>query len=234
MAKTKAPAAKSGSSVPTPETREERFLAKAAGEDVTVPSTPYTRLERYLAAIAENAGGSELPTVVPVVDDGKVLITNNGEWVLGSRIPTLNDTDNGYAMVAYNREWIKGGVLKIIQIVEYPTVATQILNALTGFLTAAVSNSGSFTYYPITYTDASMADDMIALSNDIDDSFNKKYPVLFNILGRNVAPSSIGNGYFDITISGTEQGIKYAGFFKITLDTANSALVINAYGFAIM
>lgn len=39
-----------------PITREEMFLAKAAGEDVNVPA-PITRREKYLAKIAENGGG---------------------------------------------------------------------------------------------------------------------------------------------------------------------------------
>lgn len=42
--------------LPTPETREETFMAAAAGEDVNLP-TPITRREIFLNAIAENAGG---------------------------------------------------------------------------------------------------------------------------------------------------------------------------------
>lgn len=38
-----------------PITREEMYLAKAAGEDVNIPE-PITRREKYLAKIAENGG----------------------------------------------------------------------------------------------------------------------------------------------------------------------------------
>ena len=39
-----------------PKTREEHYLAKIAGEDVTIPE-PKTRQEHYLKEIAENGGG---------------------------------------------------------------------------------------------------------------------------------------------------------------------------------
>lgn len=42
--------------LPQPESREETFLAKAAGEDVTLPE-PESRKELFLKAIAENGGG---------------------------------------------------------------------------------------------------------------------------------------------------------------------------------
>lgn len=80
MAKTKESAAKSGSSVPNPETREERFLAKAAGADVTVPSSPYTRLERFLKAIVDKIGSFVGLPEVTGDDNGKILGVVNGEW----------------------------------------------------------------------------------------------------------------------------------------------------------
>ena len=43
--------------LPTPASRTESYLAKAAGEDVTIPEKPLSRLEQYLEAIAENGGG---------------------------------------------------------------------------------------------------------------------------------------------------------------------------------
>lgn len=42
--------------LPTPASREELFLAKAAGEEVTTP-TPQSRKELFLNAIAEGGGG---------------------------------------------------------------------------------------------------------------------------------------------------------------------------------
>lgn len=52
MAKAKTTTAKSGSSLPTPENREELFLAKAAGESVTIPTYNNDRKEIFLRAIA--------------------------------------------------------------------------------------------------------------------------------------------------------------------------------------
>ena len=43
--------------LPTPASRTESYLAKAAGEDVTIPEKPESRIEQYLEAIAENGGG---------------------------------------------------------------------------------------------------------------------------------------------------------------------------------
>lgn len=43
--------------LPAPESRVESYLAKAAGEDVTIPEKPLSRLEQYLNAIAEGGGG---------------------------------------------------------------------------------------------------------------------------------------------------------------------------------
>lgn len=43
--------------LPEPKSRTESYLAKAAGEDVTIPEKPESRLEQYLAAIAEGGGG---------------------------------------------------------------------------------------------------------------------------------------------------------------------------------
>jgi hypothetical protein len=42
--------------LPNPITRDEKYLAKAAGVDVDIP-TPITREEKYLNAIAEGGGG---------------------------------------------------------------------------------------------------------------------------------------------------------------------------------
>ena len=44
--------------LPEPITREEKYLAKAAGMTVPdLPEKPLTRVEEYLAAIAEGGGG---------------------------------------------------------------------------------------------------------------------------------------------------------------------------------
>lgn len=43
--------------LPDPASREESYLAKAAGMDVTIPEKPESRVEQYLEAIAEGGGG---------------------------------------------------------------------------------------------------------------------------------------------------------------------------------
>lgn len=44
-----------------PTTRLERYLARLAGQDVTIPDTPITRIECYLAYLIENGGGAAAP-----------------------------------------------------------------------------------------------------------------------------------------------------------------------------
>ena len=43
--------------LPTPKSRKEEYLAKAAGMDVGIPDEPKSREEQYLNAIAEGGGG---------------------------------------------------------------------------------------------------------------------------------------------------------------------------------
>lgn len=50
--------------LPTPASRTESYLAKAAGEDVTIPEKPLSRIEQYLEAIAEGGGGGGSINVV--------------------------------------------------------------------------------------------------------------------------------------------------------------------------
>lgn len=45
-----------------PMTRTERYLARLAGQDVSIPDTPITREEEYLAYIIANGGGVPAPT----------------------------------------------------------------------------------------------------------------------------------------------------------------------------
>lgn len=44
-----------------PTTRLERYLARLAGQDVSIPDTPITRIECYLAYLIENGGGAAAP-----------------------------------------------------------------------------------------------------------------------------------------------------------------------------
>lgn len=49
--------------LPQPESREETYLAKAAGMEVGTLPTPESRKELYLNAIAEGGGGSSINVV---------------------------------------------------------------------------------------------------------------------------------------------------------------------------
>ena len=68
-----AAAAGEGGTLPEPLTREEMYLAKAAGQAVTTPD-PITRKEMYLEAIAEGGGGGGGVTVEPL------SVTENGTY----------------------------------------------------------------------------------------------------------------------------------------------------------
>lgn len=62
-----------------PKTRKEHYLAKIAGEDVTVPE-PKTRQEYYLKEIAENgSGGSGGGGIFPVTTTITVTVIQSGE-----------------------------------------------------------------------------------------------------------------------------------------------------------
>lgn len=57
--------------LPTPESRKEVYLAKAAGEDVDELPVPASREELYLNAIAQGAGGIEGRVVETLPDEGE-------------------------------------------------------------------------------------------------------------------------------------------------------------------
>ena len=96
----------------TPITREEYYLARMAGEDVTMPE-PITREEEYMKGIAAQieAGASELPAVTDV-DEGKILAVNeNGKWDKADapiELPEVTDVDEGKVLtVNASGEWDK-------------------------------------------------------------------------------------------------------------------------------
>ena len=95
----------------TPITREEYFLARMAGEDVTMPE-PITREEEYMKGIAAQieAGSTELPAVTDV-DEGKILAVNaSGKWDKAdapTELPEVSASDNGDVLTVVEGAWAK-------------------------------------------------------------------------------------------------------------------------------
>ena len=67
-----------------PLTRMEQYLAKIAGEDVALPDAPLTRMEQYLDYIAEHGGGG-------------------GDITLETLNVSQNGTQNAPSGTAYNK-----------------------------------------------------------------------------------------------------------------------------------
>ena len=99
--------------LPDPITREEKYLAKAAGAyDEELPD-PETRVEKYLNAIAEGgSGGGFTPTETQlaamnsgITATGVEQITTNETNILNIQAqPKLYVDDSGYIAVNYGSE----------------------------------------------------------------------------------------------------------------------------------
>lgn len=82
-----------------PYSRKEMYLAKAAGEDVTLPECPWSREEYYLAKIAEGGGGGGY--VLPIataselggVKVGSNLAIDSGTGVLSGNYSAFTGTN---------------------------------------------------------------------------------------------------------------------------------------------
>jgi hypothetical protein len=97
--------------LPDPITRDEKYLAKAAGVEVDIP-TPITREEKYLNAIAEGGGGGFTPTEqqlaamnsgITSTDVAQIERNKNNISLLNAQ-PKLYVDNSGYIAVNYGSE----------------------------------------------------------------------------------------------------------------------------------
>ena len=83
--------------LPEPITREEKYLAKAAGMAVPdLPEEPLTRVEKYLAVIAENGGSSGFTPTQEQIDAMNSGITEQRVSELAKVIVDPSFTGNFY------------------------------------------------------------------------------------------------------------------------------------------
>lgn len=84
----------------TPITRKERYLAKAGGQEATLPPYPITREERYLEKIANGGGTSDYTDLTNKPKINNVTLDGNKSWAdlglsnpmhIAGRVNTVND-----------------------------------------------------------------------------------------------------------------------------------------------
>lgn len=92
-------------------TRRELYLAKIAGDDVSLPEYPITREEQYLARIAEGGGGQPVDAYTKSETDALLAIKapagqNYVETLNGTRIYVGSATPTG--TIPTGSVWIGG------------------------------------------------------------------------------------------------------------------------------
>lgn len=95
--------------LPNPITRDEKYLAKAAGVEVDIP-TPITREEKYLNAIAKGGGFTPTETQLEAMNSGidstkvaQIETNKNNISSLNAQAKLYVD-DSGYIAVNYGSE----------------------------------------------------------------------------------------------------------------------------------
>lgn len=105
----------------TPITREERFLAKAAGMDVKTDD-PVTRSEKYLAKIAEGGGGGSVPEY-----EGSYTVTpSESEQTLSCKDKKMTDD---VSVSAISSTYIGSGITQKAAATYTPTTSDQTIAA---------------------------------------------------------------------------------------------------------
>lgn len=139
----------------TPITREERFLAKAAGMDVKTDD-PVTRSEKYLAKIAEGGGGGSVPeytgsyTVTPS-EQTQTLATDGKECVDDI---TVNPIPSSYVQPSGTKSITENGTSIDVKNYQYVDVAVSgggaSVSSLVGY-TWVLNKTMTFPNRPKTY-----------------------------------------------------------------------------------
>ena len=128
--------------LPIPESRIESYLAKAAGEDVTIPDEPRSRLEQYLNAIAEGGGGGGGTTYTAganiTISDQNVISatdttysnfvgTNGGTAGTAGLVPAPATTDAGKFLKA-DGTWDTAGGSSVTVVQTTGTSQTDVMS----------------------------------------------------------------------------------------------------------
>ena len=124
--------------LPAPESRVESYLAKAAGEDVTIPEKPLSRLEQYLDAIAEGGGGGGGGTYT--AGDG-IDITNDTISVDTDTIQEKLTAGTGINITDNTISATGGGGPTVVQTTGTSTTDVMSQNATTSMVFADSSNN---------------------------------------------------------------------------------------------
>lgn len=102
-------------SLPTnPITRKERYLAKIAGQSVTIPAYPITREESYLDAIAKNGSGGASYEIKGAYDTEEELKTAHPTGEAGDAY-LVGDPSHVYVWLTEENEWGDAGEFTAIE-----------------------------------------------------------------------------------------------------------------------
>lgn len=141
--------------LPEPITREEKYLAKAAGVDVDIP-TPITREEKYLKAIAEGGGGggftpteAQLTAMNSGIDSEKVAQIETNKNNISMQQDSVAEGGQGYAIINGQRLYMSDTV---------PTGTIPVGSAL-------ISNSKVWEYKNSTSANPTVLSDGTAISD---------------------------------------------------------------------
>lgn len=108
--------------LPNPITRKEQYLAKAAGESVSIPEEPHTREEMYLEKIAEGGGGGGGTTVI--ANPSEEATDDLTKLQIGDKVYGI---EGGNTCIKYKKYTGAGGSETVIELDDSPLNIVGIL-----------------------------------------------------------------------------------------------------------